>query len=70
MSRYPALRLSVLSAAAQVYGDSWYLLSDSQKVELFFYGSANLNIEDNKNIFMYVQQYIKHIHQTMTERFL
>ena len=48
-----------LSAAAQVYGDSWYLLSDSQKVKLFLFGSVDLNTEDNRSIFMHVQQYIK-----------
>ena len=57
--RYAALRLSLLSAAAQVYGDSWYLLSDSQKVKLFLFGSVDLNTEDNRSIFMHVQQYIK-----------
>lgn len=63
--RYSALRLSLLSAAAQVYGDGWNLLSDFHKVKLFLFGEVNLNIEDNKRIFKYVQQYIK-----QSERFL
>ena len=57
--RYFALRLSLLSAAAQVCGDGWNLLSDSQKVKLFLFGAVNLNSDDNTKIFKFVQQYIK-----------
>ena len=52
------LRISLLSAAAQVCGDSWNLLSDSQKLKMFLFGDVNLNI-DNKKIFNFVQQFIR-----------
>ena len=57
--RYSALRISLLSAAAQVCGDSWNLLSDSQKLKMFSFGDVNLNIDDNKKIFNFVQQFIR-----------
>jgi hypothetical protein len=58
--RYAALRLSrLLSVAAQIYGEGWYLLSDSQKSKIFLSGSTGLSIESNRCIFMHVQKYIK-----------
>jgi hypothetical protein len=57
--RYAALRLSLLSVAAQIYGESWYLLSDSQRSKIFLSGSTDLSIESNRCIFMNVQKYIK-----------
>jgi hypothetical protein len=57
--RYAALRLSLLSVAAQIYGEGWYLLSDSQKSKIFLSGSTDLSIESNRCIFMHVQKYIK-----------
>ena len=57
--RCSALRISLLSVAAQVCGDSWNLLSDSQKLKMFLFGDVNLNIDDNKKIFNFVQQFIK-----------
>jgi hypothetical protein len=58
-TRYSALRISLLSAAAQVCGNSWNLWSDSQKLKLFLFGDVNLNIDDNKKNFNFVQQFIK-----------
>ena len=46
--RYAALRLSLLSVAAQIYGESWYLLSDSQRSKIFLSGSTDLSIESNR----------------------
>ena len=57
--RYAALRLSLLSVAAQIYGESWYLLSDSQRSKIFLSGSTVMSIESNRCIFMNVQKYIK-----------
>jgi hypothetical protein len=45
---YSALRISLLRVAAQVCGDSWNPLSDSQKLKLFWFSDVNLNIDDNK----------------------
>ena len=57
--RYAALRSILLSAAAQVYGDSWCRLSDMKKVNILMFGSSNLELKDNTVIFEYVQQYIR-----------
>ncbi len=57
--RYAALRQNLLSSAAQIFGNNWYLLSDLQKVNIFLHGSKNLNLSKNLNIFMFVQRYIK-----------
>jgi hypothetical protein len=34
-------------------------LSDSQKLKMFLFGDVNLNIDDNKKIFNFVQQFIR-----------
>ena len=57
--RYSALRLSLLSVAAQVYGRRWNRLSAFHKVQLLLFGEPNLNVDDNIEIFKNVQQYIK-----------
>jgi hypothetical protein len=57
--RYAALRLSLLSVAAQIYGEGWYLLLGCQKSKIFLSGSTDLSIESNRCIFMHVQKYIK-----------
>jgi hypothetical protein len=62
--RYAALRQNLLSSAAQIFGNNWYLLSDLE-VKIFLHGSTNLDMLDNLNLFMFVQQYIQE-----TKRFL
>lgn len=42
--RYSTLTLSLLSTVAEVYCDSRYLSSDTQKLNLFVFGLPNLNI--------------------------
>jgi hypothetical protein len=56
---------NLLSSAAHIFGNNWYLMSDMQKLNIFLHGSTNLDMLDNLNIFMFVQQYIKE-----TKRFL
>ena len=63
--RYAAPRQNLLSSAAQIFGNNWYLLSNLEKVDNFLHGSTNLDMFDNLNLFMFVQQYIKE-----TKRFL
>ena len=63
--RYTAPRQNLLSSAAQMFDNNWYLLSNLEKVDIFLHGSTNLDMLDNLNLFMFVQQYIKE-----TKRFL
>jgi hypothetical protein len=59
-ARYSALRISSLSAAAQVCGDSWNLLSDSQKLKMFLFVTKKFPILSNnslKNLNVFVKFY-------------
>jgi hypothetical protein len=48
-----------------VYGRGWNRLSAFQKVQLLLFGEPNfISVDDNKEIFKNVQQYIK-----LSERF-
>ena len=57
--RYAAPRSFLLSAAAQGYGDGWYLLPDSKKLNLLLFGSADLSTDNNQCLFKHVQKYIR-----------
>ena len=49
--RYAAPRQNLLSSAAQIFGNNWYLLSNLEKVDNFLHGSTNLDMFDNLNLF-------------------
>jgi hypothetical protein len=68
--RYAALILSLLSVAAQIYGEGWYPLSDSQEPKIFLFGSTDLSIESNRCIFMHVQKYIKQTNRFSKNKFI
>ena len=57
--RYAALRPSLLSAAAENVGDSWNHVTNSVEVNIYLFGSYNLTLDQNNNLFSHVQQYIK-----------
>ena len=57
--RYSVLRLSLLSAAAQVYGRGWSSLSVFCKVKSLLFGDPNLNVDDNIELFKNFQQFTK-----------
>jgi hypothetical protein len=38
----------LLSSAAHIFGNNWYLLSDLEKVNIFLHGSTNLDMLDNQ----------------------
>ena len=57
--RHAAHRSSLLLAVAEIFGDSWYHMSDSVKAKIFLFGSDKLTLNQNNTIFFHVQQYIK-----------
>ena len=56
--RFAAQRIKLLTSAAQVFGQSWLLSGDNEKVKCMLKGSIQLSYEENCMLFGIVQRYI------------
>ena len=55
---YCAPRITLLSSAARIFADRWSLMSKSQIISVFLFGSPLLSLEQNNDLFFHVQSFI------------
>ena len=55
---YATQHMTLLTSAAQLFGQSWLQCNDIVKLNCFLSGSVDLNYEENCVLFSIVQQYI------------
>ena len=55
---YATQHMTLLTSAAQLFGQSWLWCSDIVKLNCFLSGSVDLNYEENCVLFSILQQYI------------